>query len=87
MLLKGFSQRVTVFFLIGTHQVGDQSVLPRCVFKCSDYCLLNAILPGEDHLNFTRFNPVAADFDLVIFSSQKLNISIREVAGQITGPV
>jgi hypothetical protein len=36
-------------------------------------------------LNFAQFNPESPDFDLVVFSSQEENITVREPQGHIAG--
>lgn len=48
---------------------------------------LYGLIPVYDVLNFTKFDTLAAKFDLTILSATLHNVSIRAVHGNVASPV
>ncbi len=71
-------------------QVGDQT---------QAFCLARTVVPGQDHslahtraggqraLDFTQLNAQAANLDLIVIATEKLQGAIRQPATQISGSV
>src|ERR1043166_9979427 len=42
---------------------------------------------GQYRFNFFRLDPVAANLDLIVEASEKLDVAVRQVAGAVACPV
>src|SRR2546423_12257547 len=49
--------------------------------------LLHCWMALNDLLNLSQFHPMTADLDLIVYSPQKLQVSIRQISCQISGAV
>jgi hypothetical protein len=65
------------------HQIGHQADVARDVFPGQDDGLLNGWVSLERHLDLPQLNAMAADLDLMINPTEKLEVAIWEIARQI----
>src|SRR5579884_2504998 len=70
------------------HHVSDQPPsFTRCFFGRVDDGFAYGRMGKENGLNFTQFDPMPADFNLMVNPSDELKIAVRPAAAEIPGPV
>ena len=66
-----------------THQLFG----PRMIGARHHHRLAHSLMVCQRGFDFARFHPKAADFDLLVFAANELNIAIRQPARQIARPI
>src|SRR5262249_49086497 len=68
------------------HDISNQP-LEVLVFIHNHNHLLHCWVALNDLLNLSQFHPMTADLALIVHSSQKFQVSIRQISCQISGAV
>ena len=67
--------------------VGYQPLVPGSVLAGNNQARTDVLVPVQHARDFVRFDPVAADLDLVVDPPQKSELAVRQQAGQVAGLV
>src|SRR5207302_4041767 len=69
------------------HDIRHETLLARGVLPGDHHGLAHGGVPAQYGFDFTEFDSVAADFDLVIQASQELKIAVGQITRQVAGLV
>ena len=69
---------------LGNH-IGHQPFVAGGIFAGNHDRITNGGVFAQDRFNFTGFNAIPANFDLIINAAQEFNRAIRSDASEVTG--
>jgi hypothetical protein len=69
------------------HKVGEQALIPGLALADVNYCLPDSRALHQNGLDLSQFNAEAAEFHLMITSSQTLDDTVGPEPAQIAGSV
>src|SRR5882724_481456 len=68
-------------------EISSKALISRDVLAGNLNALMNAGVLSQNRFNFSQFNTVAANLDLLIHPAEESDVAIGQKAGQISGLV
>src|SRR5207244_83683 len=81
-----FARRDASTLLLGD-DVGREPLLSGDIFACGHHALAHSGVVTEGCFNLGQFDAAAANLYLMVASSEKFDLPIRQPAREVTGPV
>ena len=73
--------------LIFEFQISDDAGVARSILADDDHCLADVREQGDTVFDFTKFDTITADFDLVVRATNEMDLAIGANAHQVAGSV
>src|ERR1700716_2739064 len=72
---------------MGGDDVGDEALVAGTILASDDRGLDDGVMPAERGLDFSGFNAVAADLDLLVGAAEVLQRAVGPPAGPVAGAI
>src|SRR5918999_152113 len=73
--------------MVSGYHVGNQSFITWVILSRNNDAIINSCIGSQRNFDLARLDPITMNLYLIVAASEKLDLSIGKIAGEITCPV